>query len=459
MGIHCAFRRCVRASRRNSFVDNMANRFPTRPLALSRYVRALSNVGAGTFWVALGAAATQGATLGANVLIANLLGPDRFGAYAFLQATQNALALIAQLSLGLAATKYLANWKHADRERANVLLGSGTVLTGALGLLAAAVFAALMHQWSDRLELPSGEVSRVILYATPAVPLLALILLQNGVILGFHAFRAYAILAVTMALLAVALPAIGADLFGVEGAVLGLLAVALVRIFAGGKLIAGEARAHGLRASFNGSRIVLRMVMDFALPGVLTALLSSVTLWWIGLLLLHEGGTAQFGLYSVAFAVRQLVLFVPVQLAAVSLALISKDASVGESQGADVLRTSLLLTILLAGTIALICGFAAEPILTIFNAGFAEGSSFLRLMLVSAFLEALATSAYQVLPAKGLMWKSLKWVGIPRDTLMLLVAWFAVPQWGEFGVATALIAGQLAAFAGIYAASRRQRDR
>jgi O-antigen/teichoic acid export membrane protein len=421
----------------------------------SRYATALRSIGEGTFWVAVGAAAGQGATLVANILVANALEPARFGAYAFLLSTQNALALIAQLSLGLAATKYLPNWRVQEPQRAGEFLGFGTAFTAGLGLLVAAGFAAIAVIMGIDLGLAQPEALRVMLLAAAVVPLLGLILFQSGALIGFEAFRAYAILSVVTAIFAVALPALGARIYDVQGAICGLALVALLRAAWGRTLIAGRARAHGMRAVYTPSRAMVRLLFDFALPGSLTVAVAGLAQWAVGSLILHQRGAAQFALYAVAFSIRQVVLFVPVQLASVSLALMSNRAGRADAAGhSTVFAASLSLTLAAAGAIALIVGLAARPVLAMFGPAFVAGESLLRLMLVSAFLEAAATSAYQILPARGLMWTSLKWVGLPRDLTLLLVASLAVPQFGDDGGAAALILSQLVALTGIWLVSR-----
>jgi O-antigen/teichoic acid export membrane protein len=412
-------------------------------------------VGAGTFWVAVGAATGQAATLLANVLVANTLGPERFGAYAFLQSTQNSFALVAQLSMGLAAARYLPLWRAEHPDKVAQFLGFGTAFCLGLGLFIGLGFCGFALVFDLQLNMTKAETWRALLVTTACVPLLALSLFQNGVLMGFESFRTFAWVSIVAALCAMALPAVGAHWAATEGAIAGLAAVALVRAFIGRRVVSMTAAAAGIRTRFSRSREMLRLMIDFALPGSLTAAVAAFSQWSVATMILHQFGAREFSLYAVTFSIRQIVLFVPVQLASVSLTLMSRRmAQGGDSDPTSIFRSSLSVTLAAAGMIALLVGAAAQPVLSIFGPEFSAAKNLLLLMLVSAFLEAGATAAYQILPARGLMWKSLKWVGLPRDLGLLLFAWLAVPKWGIYGGAIALILCQANAMVGIYLAAR-----
>jgi len=423
--------------------------------AQSGYVKALKSVSAGTFWVAMGAGTGQAATLIANVLVANVLGKESFGAYAFLQSTQNAFALVAQLSMGLAAARYLPQWRTERPEQAGQFVGFGTVFCLLTGLAIGVGFGLFAFIFKLPLGLPPDETLRALLITAACVPLLALTLFQNGVLMGLESFRAFALVSLATAICAVALPALGARISAAEGAIIGLAIVALIRAISGNRVVAGAAAAAGIRPQFSRSREMLHPILNFALPGTLTAVGATFAQWTLGTLILHQAGATQFALYAVTYSIRQIVLFVPVQLASVSLSLLSRRSSTdGETVQSKIFGASLIVTLFAAGSIALVVGIAAEPVLSLFGKDFTAATTLLRIMLVSAFLEAAATSIYQILPARGLMWKSLKWVGLPRDLSLLLVACIAVPKWGTYGGAAALLLCQFIAIGGIWLAVR-----
>ena len=101
----------------------------------------------GVIWMAVAAAVGQGAIFLAGVLIANTVGTRQFGTYGFLQGTLTNWSLVASMSSGLLATRYLAAYGRSDAARAGQVLGYCTIVTASAGCLAGIVL------WSARMSL------------------------------------------------------------------------------------------------------------------------------------------------------------------------------------------------------------------------------------------------------------------------------------------------------------------
>ena len=178
---------------------------------------ALRRLLAGAALVTVAAIAGQGATLVANVALGNVLGSTRFGAYSFLQSSLNNLSLIAQLSFGLLATKYLSEYGHRDSDRAGRMLGFGTVVTLLSGAAVAVIFSLVTSGLQD-IEGLSGRDRLVGVGAIcVAIPFAALSYFQVGVLQGLGQYRTQAVLSLWQAAVAVALPGAGGLLAGGGG--------------------------------------------------------------------------------------------------------------------------------------------------------------------------------------------------------------------------------------------------
>jgi O-antigen/teichoic acid export membrane protein len=421
-------------------------------LASNRLGATLSALSQATLWVTVAVAAPQAATLLSNVAVANLLGPERFGIYGFAQTSLNTFASIAQLSLGLAATRFLPDWRTREPALAGEFLARAATFVLAFGLLLAAGFSGALAMFDGAAWSAQAFDAPVLLAFLVAIPLLALGLLQNGVFVGCEWFKPYALVSVVTAALSVAVPALGAHLLAVQGAICGLAIAILIRVIAGTVTILRKLALTDIRLNLQRSGTFMRTVRDFALPSSAGFLLASLAQWLAALLLLNSSGAGSFGLYVATLSVRQIVVFVPAQLAGVTLTHMSKRPE-PELQR-QVFRLSVVLTAIVAAVITGLCAIFAEQLLRLFGAGFAVGEVLLLTMLASAFVESVAVALYQVLPHRGRMWKSLTYVNIPRDGALLLLALFAIPRWGAVGLAAALLASQVIAVAGIVLAAR-----
>jgi O-antigen/teichoic acid export membrane protein len=421
-------------------------------IASDRLGAALSSLSKATLWVTLAVAAPQAATLVANVTVANLLGAERFGIYGFAQTTLNTFALIAQLSLGLGATRFLPDWRSREPALAGEFLARAATFVLTFGLLLAAGFVAATALFEGAAWSPPSFHGLVPLAFVIAIPLLALGLLQNGVFIGLEWFRSYALVSVITAVIVVALPAVGALLAGVEGAICALALAIVVRVGAAAATLLRKLATTNIRLNLQRTGTFMRVVREFAMPSSVGFFLASIAQWLSSLLLLHSSGAAAFGLYAATLSVRQIVVFVPSQLAGVTLTLMSKRTEPHLQR--QVFRLSVALTAIVAALITGACALFAEDLLRLFGAGFTVGESLLLTMLASAFVESVAVAMYPVLPHQGRMWKSLTYVNIPRDGALLLLALVAVPRFGAIGLALALLASQVIAVAGTALASR-----
>jgi O-antigen/teichoic acid export membrane protein len=81
--------------------------------------------------------------------------------------------------------------------------------------------------------------------------------------------------------------------------------------------------------------------------------------------------------------------------------------------------------------------------LSVFGEQFTGAADVLMTLMVSAGLEAAAVAIYQIVQSKGRMWLSFFTVSLPRDVLLVTLAWWLVPQFGALGLATASAASWL----------------
>src|SRR5258705_671978 len=176
----------------------------------------------GVAWNLVGTTSNQGSTLLVNILLANVLGQYAFGRYAIVLSTVQMTSMMAGLAMGYTATKYLAEFRVADPARASRVLAfcsalsTGMAIAAGLGLFLAAPVLA-------------REV-----FGTPTmVPLLrisggvCLFMTINGFMMGGLAgLESYQVLGgvgIASGLLYVAVEVGFARLWGIEGAVGGLL--------------------------------------------------------------------------------------------------------------------------------------------------------------------------------------------------------------------------------------------
>ena len=94
-----------------------------RPSGLSRRSPTATALLRGVPWVLIGSVVSQGSTLLCGVIGARILGKNAFGQFGIVQSTALTVASVAGAGLGVTATRYVAELKHTDPNRAGRLVG------------------------------------------------------------------------------------------------------------------------------------------------------------------------------------------------------------------------------------------------------------------------------------------------------------------------------------------------
>lgn len=397
----------------------------------------------GLLWNLLGAVFTQGGTLAVNVITANILGREVFGQYAFVQSTTLAMSVVAQVATGYTATKYLAEFRSTQKERAGRVLGLCTLVAAGMALVAAlSLFLGAGSVAVHALHAPPG-LTATLRIAAAAVPFSVMNGLLVGGLAGFEGFRAIARAGIVSGTLNMLFGALGARLFGLNGAVVGLAAGYLGQFIVLSFVLRVVARDHGVQIRLRGVWKERSIILRFAIPAAMNGLSTMPAIWLANVWLARQpNGMSQVALYSAATSFRVMVMFVPLLLNNVGLSILNNQRGLGDSRRyARVFWVNFVMVIsvavLAAGGVAVL----GPLLLRIFGGNFDQGTAVLRILLLATVPEAVGIAAYQIIQSQEKMWLSLVAVALPRDVSFALLAYKLAPRLGAQGVALAHLTG------------------
>jgi O-antigen/teichoic acid export membrane protein len=407
-------------------------------------------MGGGVIWITIAAGLNQAATLLAGVLVANAIGTWAFGTYSFFQGTLTSWSQATSLSSGLLATRYLAAYVRTEAKLAGEIIGYCTAMTalasgiGALILLLSG--GRLMSNVGDPISLKMGMIA-----VAAILPFLSLTLFQAGALVGMGKYQAQAQLAAAQAVAFVLGPFIGAHLGGAIGATLGLVAAIAIRFISQRIVLTRAAATFGVRPSYTNFALMTRLFLRFALPASLTGLTTGASLWFSTIMLLDQpDGAHQVGLFGAAQYFRLLVLFVPVQLSTIGVALLTGHLTKGaHAKYAALLRAGIILTATISVLVATVLALLAPQVLRLFGSDFVAALGLARILLLGAVIEATAGALYQALPSREQMWRSFLVVALPRDSAFLIASSLLVPKHLGVGLGQALLISQCVGLAGV----------
>ena len=396
----------------------------------------------GTVWNLLAAISTQGATFVVSLLVGRILGTEGFGRYSAVTNTLLTIASVSQLAAGSTATKYLAEFRQSAGARAfriYVLLRLTCGVNAFLGAAGVFLGAEALSQWL----LGTAELAMLFRVGAVFVLFASLNALQTGVLAGFEAYRDLGLAGTLGGMFAVLASGIGCVYWGTVGAVLGFVATALVRFVVHTVRVTRNLAQCRVPVSWREALGEHRVIVDFSVPAAISGLVLMPVVWLANAMLVKQpGGVTEFAVYSAAFTLRAVVLFLPGVVSNVALSLLNNLRGAGAAEGfRDVFRRSLWLVAGVGLVVALGLQLMGGWVLGWFGRDFSAGKSVLSVLLISGWLEAVALAAYQRVQVSGRMWVSLGLVIIPWQAVFLAVAWWLVPFHGALGLAAATACG------------------
>ncbi len=407
---------------------------------MPHFLALMPRLGRGVAWNFAATLFNQGTMFLISVVVARLLGRIAFGQYAMIQSTLFTLSTVAQLATGYTATKFLAEFRVRDKERAGRILALCFIVAGLMAVLTSAGMA-IATPWLAAHALKAPELAAGLFLGVGVVLFAPLIGTQTGALVGLEEYQALARAGAFGGSLTLIVTCLLAWRFGLNGTVAGLSIGSLLQFGIVSLSLRKQLLRHGITLWRGGLLQERQIITKFAVPAALGGLVSIPALWLGNMLLVREpGGYPQMAIYGAATNVRVAALFLPNIINTVGLSLLNNIKGLGDAAlYKKALRLNVTLVFLVAFTAAALLGAVGRSILTIFGKSFADGASVLVLMLLSTIPESIGIGLYQHVVSHSRMWLSLFLIAIPRDLTFCLLAYFLTAKYQADGLAVAYV--------------------
>jgi O-antigen/teichoic acid export membrane protein len=398
----------------------------------------------GVGWNVTGAILNNGANFLTNIAIANLLGREVFGEYGMIQSTLTTFVGIAQAAGGITATKYVAEFRSTNKERAGRVLGLCAATTAATGALAT-LLILLSAPWLASTTLKASFIAKPVQIASAVVFFTVVNAYQMGALAGLESYREWALANGLQGPIQLAICSLLAWRWGLRGAVTGLLATSAMRWLILHIALKKGAKRQGIFLRYSGLWQERAILLRFALPAALSSLSAAPAIWLGNTFLVRQtGGYSQLALFSAALNLKNVVMFLPLLLNNVGMSLLNNQKGEdNERRYRKVFWTNLFLTGSAGVAGAAIVGVFGGQLLRMYGKTFPEGQLVLSLLLFAAVVEALGMASFQVVYSQEKMWHSFLVIMLPRDIALVLFAYVFVPAYGAFGLGLAHLAAWL----------------
>jgi O-antigen/teichoic acid export membrane protein len=337
------------------------------------------------------------------VVLTRVFTAEQYGAYGLILTTLAMFGLLAGFEMGLTTTKYVAEHRETDPDRAGRVVGLGLMVTsvtatvmglalfGASSLIAAEAFGNPLLR--DELQLAAA-----ILVATAVSAVLL------GALAGLEAFSASAVLNMTMGLLTTAAVCVGGWLGGIAGALYGMLAAAILNVAVTHVVVRHWCGKFGIRIRFDVLEWTL--IPRFGLPAVLRSIVSTPAVWIARSILAQQpDGMAQLGLFHAAWQWYALVMMIPEFWTRALVPVLSERMGAGahgQFRRVILATTSINLIIVLAFSGAIY--FLSDYVMLLYGRDLRFSDGLLLLALATGALSAASAPIGSALIATGTMW-------------------------------------------------------
>lgn len=412
-----------------------------------------------SYWNAVATFSHQGSTFVSNFLVIKLLDHAEYGKFSLVNLTAFYTANIMQFAVGSTVSRFVA--RHAsDRKRLLSVIWISGAFSFASGLLGFGILVTASG-FLSRMIFLEPSLTKPIAIVSLSVPSLIGMVFLSGLLQGLHGFRMLAVSSAVSGALFVAIVAFGAWADGLNGTISGFVAGSTLRsLILGGLALTELSRKEtGMVFSWRSmmDRPIMHELFRFQLPAGLAGCLTIPTLWLIPTILTRN--TQNFGevaSYSVILMIKSLMVL-PASIVALALQP-SAEKAMGSNQvdtALRIFRTASIVSLVIVTASALLFAIFAKEVLAVFGSSFISASAELRLMMVGAVAEAGAVALYMRIQATSRMWASIFATLLPRDLLMLSIAYTFTTQYGLHSVIFAHVAGALVNLAGAFWLSHR----
>lgn len=388
----------------------------------------------GALWSLMGALVSRLLGLAAFIIVARLLGKAGYGQLGIIQSTVGMFGVFAGFGLGQTATKYVAELRHKDPERAGRIMAMAGMVATATGALMAAVLFVLAP-WLATATLAAPELAPLLRIGSLILIFEAMNGAQMGALAGFEAFRVSAMINIWVGLATFPMMTLGVYWGGLMGGVWALAANRALNWLLYHVGLRRETRRMGVPFRLQGARTEFRILLHYSLPSMLSGIMVTPTLWICNAMLVNQpDGYAQMGIFQATMVFQQMLLFIGNTLSAPLLPLLANHL---DRRDERLERINMLSTWALGAFAVLFFLGLPEVASILFGKGFA-GQHFTQTFLLIVFGASIVIyrqGLARILSAHGLMWwgmlSNLMWGGT-----LIGLTWVLVSR-GAFGYATA----------------------
>jgi O-antigen/teichoic acid export membrane protein len=395
-----------------------------------------SRLATGVFWSLAGTVISRGLVAVSSIIVARILGREGFGELGIIQSTIGMFGVFAGLGLGLTATKYIAEFRISDPQKAGrVIALSNVVAITSAGLLALGL--VFSSSWLAKQTLAAPHLQGLLKIGSLLLLSSAVCGAQTGVLSGFEAFKAIAKVNLWSGIASFLFMVTGVVYAGLKGALWGQILGMFVLWMLNCSALRLAALQAGVPRTMSGWVRELPILWHYSFPALLGSIVVGPVTWACNAILVNRPhGYAEMGMFNAANQWFSLLLLLPAVLSQAALPMLSERIGHNDRvQSSKILVASIKINAAVVLPMVLVGCIFSQFIMSLYGDGFRNGWPTLVLVLVTAGLSSIQSPVGALIQASGKMWTgatmNLGWA------IAFLLATILLIGYGSSGLAAA----------------------
>jgi O-antigen/teichoic acid export membrane protein len=397
-----------------------------------------SSISKGVLWTIFGSVFNQVLTLVTFYFVAKILNVKSYGEFAIVRSTIFMFTIFVGYSLGITATKCIAEFQESDKEKTGKIVGITLLVSlcaGALIALVVFLFASSIATYSFNSDNVSDElkISSIVLFFSSLNGAL------SGILAGFKSFNLIAKINIYTSILMIVIMPVFSFYFGLHGAMFGLCINSFVLCVINYFYVNFTLREQEVKMSFRGINSLLGILYKFTLPAMLSGILGGPVTWVCNSMLVRQpNGFEKMAIFDVAYQWRNAVLFIPVLLGQVVLPYFSSTSSDPE-MFKKIFKVNIILNFLFSFIVALFISFFSGFIMKSYGKDFIEGDVLLIVLVFTTVLNSVNSVIGQAIAGTGKMWAGF-YLNLIWGTTLIIATYFLLKMgYSSLGLALAYL--------------------
>ncbi|MFZ5448832.1 MAG: oligosaccharide flippase family protein [Thermodesulfobacteriota bacterium] len=402
----------------------------------------------GAFWSLIATMGTRLFTFAANIFVARVLGKEGFGELAIILSTVAMLGTFSGLGIGMTATKYVAELRLQDPERAGRIIGLTYLVSWIAGGLMA-MFCLLAAPWLAMRTLNAPHLIPELQIASLEVLISTGFAPQVGILSGLQAFRALARINWYQGLLSLPINVVLVLVAGLRGVIVALILVTAIEALLSVMYLRKECLSNKVRPDFRRAWQERAILWRFSLPAFLTNTINTPVIWAAYAILANQpNGYAELGLFNAASQFNLLITGLNTILATVSVPLLAEVYGKEQRERfALFFNTNFRFNWGLCIAFGFVAVIISPWLIRFFGVGYQGALPILQLNISFMIVYVGCALTGQAFYSSGKMWLALL-VTVFWATVLLSCETFIAPLYGALGLSISMLIAYCLVFVG-----------